>query len=386
MNNAPDERSRQESRRELLGRIAAASAAFLSGSRMSWTAETDPRVNEVLRSAITVDMHNHASFDGEARGSASAALSVREAMERSGTSVSCINYALDGPLMRRGAEEPVPGTRSNLSRDPKPGEMYESHLKNLDLFDDLLSRNKLQRALKPGDLAAAHQKGEPIVVQDAEGADFLERGHLDRLAEAYKRGLRKLQLVHYAVNDTADFQSGPVDHGGLSSFGADVVKECNRLGIVVDVAHCTFDAAKGAAEATGKPIVLSHTALFQSKAQGEFWAENFQGGLPTMQARQARPEHVRVVAGTGGVVGLWHLFESARKYAEGVREMVDVVGVDHVGIGMDWSVERINEIWPDQTEGMMHVVIGEMLKLGFSPEECGKIAGGNFCRVFEACT
>jgi len=154
----------------------------------------------------------------------------------------------------------------------------------------------------------------------------------------------------------------------------------------VEVAHCTFNTVKGTAEATGKPILLSHTSLFQSKAQGDFRAENFQGGLPTVQARQMKPEHAKVVADAGGVVGLWHLFESAQKYAEGVREMVDVVVIDHVGIGMDWSVERINEIWPNQTEGMMYAVIGEMLTLGFTPEECSKIVGGNFCRVFEACT
>ena len=52
---------------------------------------------------------------------------------------------------------------------------------------------------------------------------------------------------------------------------------------------------------------------------------------------------------------------------------------------MDWAIESINHIWPDQTEGMMYTVIGEMLKQGFTPEERSKIAGGNFCRVFRAC-
>jgi membrane dipeptidase len=164
-----------------------------------------------------------------------------------------------------------------------------------------------------------------------------------------------------------------------------VVKECNRLGIVVDTAHGTFDMVKGVVKASSKPILLSHTALSGSKAQGTFWAENFRGGLPTMQARQVTPEHAKAVADAGGVVGIWHLFPSVENYVQGMREMVDVVGVDHVGIGMDWSIESINHIWPDQTEGMMYAVIGEMLKQGFTPEECGKIAGGNFCRVFKAC-
>jgi membrane dipeptidase len=65
--------------------------------------------------------------------------------------------------------------------------------------------------------------------------------------------------------------------------------------------------------------------------------------------------------------------------------MVDVVGIDHVGIGRDGPVIRTRNSWSDQTEGLMYTVIGLMLKQGFTPEECGKIAGGNACRVFEAC-
>jgi membrane dipeptidase len=96
-----------------------------------------------------------------------------------------------------------------------------------------------------------------------------------------------------------------------------------------------------------------------------------------MSAWQVRPEHAKAIANAAGVVGIWHLFPSAEKYVQGVREIMDVIGTDHVGIGMDWAIESINRTWPDQTDGMMYTVIGEMLKEGFTPEECGKIAGGN---------
>ena len=103
-----------------------------------------------------------------------------------------------------------------------------------------------------------------------------------------------------------------------------------------------------------------------------------------MQARQVTPEHAKAVAITGGVIGIWHISPSAEKYVQGVREMVEIIGTDHVGIGMDWPIEGINHIWPGQTQGMMYAVVGEMLKQGFTKEECSKIAGGNFCRVFKA--
>lgn len=399
-------RSVNESRREFLWNVAAANATILAGGARLFAAESDRRIKQILASTITVDMHNHGGIGsnappqtnptadnalkatskaGRERAPSGRDANIVEAMRRAGDSAICLTYAPDGKLMGVGAGAAAPGTRSNLSRDPNPGEMYEEHLRYEDQIDAMVAKSGIPRVLKYSDLETAHKEGRPVFIQDSEGADFLEKGHIERLEEAYKRGLRKLQFVHYAVNDIADFQIGPVIHHGLSPFGVEVVKQCNRLGIVVDTAHGTFDMVKGVTRASAKPILLSHTALFGSKAQGTFWAENFRGGLPTMQARQVKPEHAKAVADAGGVIGIWHLFPSAEKYVQGVREMVDVIGVDHVGIGMDWTIEGINHIWPDQTEGMMYTVIGEMLKQGFTPEECGKIAGGNFCRVFKAC-
>jgi len=305
-------------------------------------------------------------------------------MEQDGLSVVCLTYALDGTLMRG---ETVPGTRSNLSRDPEPGELYAAHLKVLDGYDEMLaSTPQLQRVLTHDDIESAHAAGRGAIIQDAEGADFLEQGHLDRLGEAYERGLRKLQLVHYAVNDIADFQIGPDDYQGLSAFGVDVVKECNRLGIVIDVVHAQYDGVEAVAKTTSKPILLSHTALRGSKAQGTYWADNFRGGLPTMQARQITPAHARAVADTGGVVGLWALFPTAESYVRGILELVDVVGVDHVGIGRDGPVIGGHSArWPDRTGGLMYTVVSLLLEQGFMPEQCGKIAGGNVNRVLKAC-
>jgi membrane dipeptidase len=381
-----------ESRRDFLGGLAAVGGFLLvKGARPSWADEPDVRVEAILTKTVTVDMHNH-GISGTAAtqpppssgmGAARPENAV-EAMQRAGDTAICLAPPPDAALMDLGAGAAAPGTRSNLVHDPRPGELYQVHLRDLDQMDQALARLNLRRVLTYADLEAAKKESRPAIIHDSEGADFLE-GHLDRLEHAYKRGLRKLQFVHYAVNDVGDYQIGPVEHHGLSLFGTEVVKECNRLGIIVDTAHGTFEMVKGAAKATSKPIVLSHTALKGSKAQGAFWAENFRGGLATMQARQVTPEHAKAVADTGGVVGIWHLFPNAEKYVEGMREMADVVGVDHVGIGMDWPVEGINHIWPSQTQGMMYTVIGEMLKQGFTPEECGKIAGGNFCRVFKAC-
>ena len=104
--------------------------------------------------------------------------------------------------------------------------------------------------------------------------------------------------------------------GGLSDFGADVVRRCNALGIVVDVAHGTFNLVKRAAAVTTRPLVLSHTSL---------------SGHPSRGSRQITPEQACVIAKTGGVIGAWlssGIFADLATMATGVRRMIDVVGID----------------------------------------------------------
>src|SRR5262249_49239943 len=134
---------------------------------------------------------------------------------------------------------------------------------------------------------AAVLPGPPVRgIYAVEGCDFLE-GRVDRVQEAYDRGIRSLQLVHYHVNELGDIQTEAPVHGGLTPFGREAVREMNRVGIVVDVAHATFSVVQGVVATTTQPIILSHSDI--QDASG--WA------------RFISPEHARLVAGTGGVIG-----------------------------------------------------------------------------------
>lgn len=124
----------------------------------------------------------------------------------------------------------------------------------------MVAHHGLQRALTAADLESAHAAGQPAVIGGVEGLDFIE-GKLERLEEAHRRGVRSAQLVHYTPNDIGDFQTGVMTHDGLTEFGAQVIRDCHRLGIVVDVAHATAQTAKAAAKVSTKPLLLSHTAL-----------------------------------------------------------------------------------------------------------------------------
>jgi membrane dipeptidase len=100
-------------------------------------------------------------------------------------------------------------------------------------------------------------------------------------------------------------------------------------------------------------------------------------------------ERAKVVADAGGVIGVWtKLADSPKEFAENIKAMVDVVSIDHVGIGTDTDLlssrvgQGTNKAWPALTAGFFHAVVGEMLLQGFTPDDIGKVGGGNFCRVF----
>ena len=202
-----------------------------------------------------------------------------------------------------------------------------------------------------------------------EGADFLE-GRIERLDEAYQRwALRHLQLTHYRPNELGDIQTEPSVHGGLTQFGVEVIRRCNQMGIVVDVAHGTFELVKKAASITTKPLVLSHTSLTDR---------------PAAWTRRILPDHARAIASTGGVIGILPVvgyFPNMVAYADGFARMVDVAGIDHVGLGTDLlglvgasTLVNYNDL-PQ---------LAAALRSKFSPEETAKLLGGNYRRVFQA--
>jgi membrane dipeptidase len=327
------------------------------------TAETASAALDVLRKSISVDVHTHGGTSGiTSQAPPNDALAT--GMRAGSLAVACLADVPDGPILGRNAA----GVLGAL-RTPEPGQLYKYHLGRLDWVDEMVAHHGLRRALSAADLEAAHGAGQPSIVGDVEGLDFLE-GKLERLEQAHQRGVRHVQLVHYTPNDIGDFQTGVVTHKGLTSYGAEVIRACHRLGFVCDVAHATEDTVKQAVKVATKPLLLSHTALSGSQAMG----------ATPLTARQINRDHARAIAETGGAIGIWHFFPSLEKYVDGLKEMVDVVGVEHVCVGTDQQV--VPGSLQDYSQ-WVHLVAA-MLRGGFKPEEAGKIAGGNYMRVFRA--
>jgi membrane dipeptidase len=357
-------------RRWMWGAALTSVAAMLDGSAglrgstaAAQTAENTSAALDVLRKSISVDVHTHGGTTGitsQAPPSADLAMG----MKAGGLAIACLADVPDAPLLGRSAA----GVLGAL-RVPASGELNKYHLGRLDWVDQMVAQHGLKRALTAADLEAAHAAEQPAIVSDIEGLDFLE-GKLERLEQAHQRGVRHVQLVHYTPNDIGDFQTGIVTHHGLTSFGAEAIQACHRLGFVCDVAHATEETVKAAVKVATKPLLLSHTALSGSPAMG-----------PTPLApRQISRDHAKMVASSGGAIGIWHFFPNLDKYVDGLKEMVDVVGVDHVCIGTD---QQVTPGALQDYSKWVHLV-NAMLRGGFTPEDAGKIAGGNYMRIFRA--
>jgi membrane dipeptidase len=346
-----------------VGAMLAGEVGPRGSTKAARTSENAGAALDVLRNAISVDVHSHGGRTG-ITSKAPPNGDLPRAMRAGSLATACLADVPDWPVLNRTAAGGLAAVRA-----PAPGELYRYHLGRLAWMDELVAGHGVRRALCAADLEAAHKAGEPAIIADVEGLDFLDM-KLERLEEAHRRGIRHVQLVHYTPNDIGDFQTGAITHQGLTEFGAEVIRACDRLGFVCDIAHATEDMAKQAVKLASKPLLLSHTAVLGSRAMG----------LTPLTGRQISPDHARTIAETGGAIGIWHFFPSLDKYVEGVKEMVDIVGVDHVAIGTDQFDSR--GCVADYTQ-WVHLVAA-MLRGGFTAEEVGKIAGGNYLRIFRA--
>ncbi len=361
------------------GFLAGAGGALLLAGDAAGDAG-DARVAQVMAGSIGIDMHNHVYPAGtephpqrgqpprmEEKQQQGPELSLDEELKRSGLTAVCASFVLD------------------FAQNDKPGDARDNFLRWLTAIDAQLDKGHLRRALNLKDLQAAHKNNKPTIVQTVEGAHFIE-GRLERVEEVYKRGVRDLQLLHERddmVSPLGDTNTAVAHLGGLTAFGAEVVKECNRLEILVDLAHASNETVLGALKVATRPLIVSHTSLDTFTGANLKMAE-------MMKPRLISKEHAKVVADAGGVIGVWtHLADSLKDFVASIKAMVvDAVGVEHVGIGSDTDLlsarvgQGTNKAWTGTTGGFFRAVVGEMLAQGFTPEEIGKIGGGNFCRVF----
>jgi len=281
-------------------------------------------------------------------------------MRAGGLTAAFFSIVGDSTLLSRDAKGIVVSNRK-LSE----GEAWADSEKQLNTFDQLAKREKISLATSVVHMQQLHKRSQIAAFLSCEGGHGLE-GKLGHLDDLHARGVRSLQLVHYAQNTLGDVQTLPPVYNGLSAFGRDVVRRMNRLGMLVDVAHASFSTVKATVDSTSDPIMLSHSHLQSNTSP---------------HPRLITVEHARLVSSTGGLIGAWPSGFANRTFADFVDQtmrLIDAVGVEHVGLGtdMDGNFKPVFSNYrqlPDWVTGLR--------SKGVSEADLAKVVGGNAIRI-----
>ena len=284
----------------------------------------------------------------------------------------------DSPWIRAG------NTGIEQVREPAPGQLAAYFRDRLERMRAYIAEHKLRTVLTPADVDACIA-GDAGIVLASEGADFLE-GKVENLGEAYAKGLRHLQLVHYIRTPVGDFQTVAPTHHGLSAMGKQLVEACNAMGLLVDLAHCTGAAVDQALDIAKAPVIWSHSWVSSS---GGNWQD-----LYSWQKRSLSLAHAKKIAASGGVVGLWGLglarpnFDwpvgqgDTRGYARQIAKLVDMIGADHVAFGTD--VEGVGRTAAIDDYGQLRSVVEQLQAMKLEASVIERVAYGNYARVLKA--
>ena len=330
-------------------------------------APTLPALAEGTAPVYIGDMHAHLFFFG--MGASPDKHPLAPAMASGKTTLASWSLVGDVPWLRitpRGLKQ---------KGSPKHGEPMKWFEDDLARIKQHIDAQGLKLALTSDDVDRAVD-GEPHVVITVEGATFVEDDDLAPLERAYELGVRSIQLVHYIENPLGDFQTEKPLHGGLTELGRAVVTECNRLGILVDLAHCTDVAVRQALEISTQPIIWSHSSVTRVRLPN--WK------MPVWQARQLSIASAERIAQSGGVVGLWPMRSdvggSPAAYAQRLWELGEWLGEDHAGIGTDMNAISNAAI---RSYADLQKVVRHWQNAGFPDRTIRKLAIGNYARVLK---
>ena len=222
------------------------------------------------------------------------------------------------------------------------------------------------------DLYANKQLGKKSIMLGIENGLAIEHS-LDKLRHFADRGIVYMTLCHNGDNDICDSARGCNTHNGVSEFGEQVIKEMNRLGIMVDMSHAGEKSFYDALEISEKPIVCSHS----------------NSRILCDHPRNLTDDQLRAIAAKGGVVHttFYHGFLQKTGEADildGIKHLehaIDIMGIDHVGIGTDFDGD--GGVCGMRDASDIQQFTRQLLRRRYSESDIAKIWGGNWLRVMD---
>jgi membrane dipeptidase len=303
-----------------------------------------------------------------------------------------------------------------------PGkDQVEQTLEQIDLVKNIVARypNDFALARTAGDVRRAHRAGKIASMIGVEGGGQIDN-NLSVLRSYAALGAGYLTLTHSKTIEWADSATDNPKHGGLTPFGEAVVRELNRLGMLVDLAHVNEDTMRAALRVSKAPVIFSHSsaravtdhprnvsdevlklvtanggvvmvnyALFYVNDAYRVWSAD----LDAERARLNAPPFGGLLIGqpekADAALAAWKQAHPAPRVtlsdvADHIEHVAKVAGYDHVGIGSDFDGTN-----NDLPEGLGDVstypaLLAELMRRGWSDENIAKLAGGNVLRVMAA--
>jgi membrane dipeptidase len=274
---------------------------------------------------------------------------------------------------------------------PVNGGAARAQLEQIDIARQVVARypDVFELTLTADAAEAAFRRGRIGSVLGLEGGHALENS-LGALRAYYDLGVRYLTLTHSENTDWADSATDTAEHGGLSEFGREVVRELNRLGVLVDLSHVSDAAMNDALDVSEAPVIFSHSSA----------------RAVTDHPRNVPDAALRRVAENGGVVMVTFVpmfvndsvlaYEGAsaefkRSHPAPRAQLADVVrhlehvrrvaGADHVGIGGDFDGIERGPLGLEDVSGYP-TLFAELSRRGWSEQDLRKLAGENILRTW----
>ncbi len=330
---------------------------------------------ELLRKHIVVEGHRDV-YEQLYRASIGETSPIRDAIAprliRDGINV-CV-YAISG---------------DSYSHSQNTGRYLETALDNIDDFLQEVSRSEgmISMIKTRGDLPDKIQPGKVKFLLHSEGGMPLQ-GSIHQLRNFYRLGLRSMQLTWNFRNELGDGVWENRTGGGLTNFGVEIIKEMNRLGMVVDLSHMNREGFFQALDVAQAPLIVSH-----ANACGM-----------SDHPRNLADDQIKAIANQGGLVGILALPQPVGKGEVGIEDMlrhmdymIKLVGIEYLALGMDFVKydgprtlkDRHHPLHKDplikgfeEIEDLPNLIDG-LQKHGYEEEEIALILGGNYLRVLK---